>query len=218
MPKANIDVAIARGQGKSLTGQGLESVTLEVMIPSPTATAAMVIDIESDNKQRTLQDLRVVIKKHGGNVTPTAFLFTRLGRSVLGAKANPKSISGGGGEEKEGNRIAFDDVFMQAVDMGAEDVEQDGQGNVVVWTQPSATHQVAQKLASSLDMEILSSDIIYSPSAEKARVDDAEMAAGLGAFLSAVRDYPEVQAVYANLERGDVAEDLWKSIEEDLDS
>ena len=214
MPKANIDVAIARGQGKSLTGQGLESATLEVMLPSESTAAAVVIDFETDNKQRTLQDLRVVVKKHGGNVTPTAFLFTRLGRSVLRAKGP----SGGGGEEEGGVRNGFDDVFMQAVDMGAEDVEQDGQGNVVLWTQPSATHQVAQQMASSLDMEILSSDIIYSPTAEKVRVDDPEVAAGLGSFLSAVRDYPEVQAVYANLERGDVSEDLWKSIEEDLDS
>ena len=201
MPKANIDISIARGQGKSLTGEGLESATLEVMIPS--SSAAMVIDIESDNKTRTLQDLRVIVKKHGGNVTPTAFMFTRLGRSVLQSK-DPD--------------YDFDDVFLQAVDMGAEDVEQDDQGNAVVWTQPSATHQVAQKLASSFKMEILSSDIIYSPTAEKARVDDAEVATGLGSFLSAVRDLPEVQAVYANLERGAVSEDLWKPIEEDLDS
>ena len=201
MPKANIDVAIARGQGKSLTGQSLESATLEVMIPS--SSAAMVIEIESDNKQRTLQDLRVVVKKHGGTVTPTAFLFTRLGRAMLRSRALDRE---------------FDDVFMQAVDMGAEDVEQDDQGNAVLWTQPSATHQVAQKLASSLDMEILSSDIIYSPMAERVRVDDAELATGLGSFLSAVRNYPEVQAVYANLEKGAVPDDLWKAIEEDLDS
>lgn len=212
MPKANIDIAIARGQGKSSTGQGLESATLEAMLPPPTS-AAMVIDIETDNKQRSLKDLRSIIKDFGANVAPTSYLFTRLGRTVLRLKNNDGDKKGG---EGEGVRD-FDDVFMQALEAGAEDVEQDGDGNVVIWTQPSAIHQVAHKLTAALGTEILSQDIIYSPAADKVKVDDAEAAKVLGACLAAVRDYPDVQAVYTNLERGEVDEELWDTIEESLE-
>ncbi|KAI1250110.1 hypothetical protein MGN70_008561 [Eutypa lata] len=215
MPKANIDVAIARGQGKSSTGEGLETATLEVMLPPPTS-GALVIDIESDNKQRSLKHLRVIVKKHSGNVTPTAFLFTRLGRTVLSLQ-RPSDKKDGTAEEEEED---FDAILMQALDAGAEDVEQDEDGNVVLWTQPNTMHQVAQALTAALggDAEILSSDIIYSPAADNlVRVDDAEAAASLGTFLAAVREYPDVQAVYANLERGEVSEEVWKAVEENLD-
>ncbi|KAK7749073.1 hypothetical protein SLS62_008468 [Diatrype stigma] len=219
MPKANIDIAIARGQGKSSTGQGLESATLEAMLPPPTS-AAMVIDIETDNKQRSLKDLRSIIKDFGANVAPTSYLFRRLGRTVLRLKnsdGDSKKGVGGAGEGEGAGEMDFDDVFMQALDAGAEDVEQDEDGNVVIWTQPSAIHQVAHKLTAALGTEILSQDIIYSPTADKVKVDDAEAAKVLRACLAAVRDYPDVQAMYTNLERGEVDEELWDSIEESLE-
>ncbi|KAI3337387.1 duf28 domain-containing protein [Xylariaceae sp. AK1471] len=202
MPKANIDVAIARGQGKSETGAGLEAATLEVMLAP---SIAMVIDIETDNKQRSLKDLRSLIKKYGGTVTPTAFLFTRQGRAVL-------SYS----HDKENGD--FDEVMMQALDAGAEDVEKDDEGNIVLWTQPNMTHQVAQDLAKTLDLEILSSDIIWSCTSDKVKVDDAEAVGMLTKLLTVVQEYPDVQAVYVNAERGDVSEEAWSAVEEALDS
>ncbi|KAI0402729.1 transcriptional regulator TACO1-like protein [Xylaria palmicola] len=216
MPKAGIDVAIARGQGKSETGTSLESATLEVMLgPS----IAMVISIETDNKQRSLKDLRSVVKKNDGNVTPTAFMFTRRGHTVLGhnndddddAEATAAAAAVAAEED-------FDEVMMQALDAGAEDVEKDDEGNVVVWTQPNITHKVAQDLSGALGLRILSSEIIWSPSADKAKVDDPEAVVSLAKLLGAVRDYPDVQAVYINAERGDVSEEAWSAVEEALDS
>ncbi|OTB02274.1 hypothetical protein M426DRAFT_322851 [Hypoxylon sp. CI-4A] len=197
MPKASIDIAVARGQGKSSSGAGLESITLEVMM-SP--SVAMVIDVETENRQRALQELRTMIKRHKGTMTPTTFLFTRLGRTVLKGK----------GED-------FDEVLMQALDAGAEDVEQDESGDIVLWTQPNNTHQAAQNLSKELSTEILSSDIIWSPSADKVKLDDAEATAALGNFLAALQEYPDVQAVYANAEQGAVPEEIWQAVEENLD-
>lgn len=224
MPKAGIDVAIARGQGKSETGAGLESATLEVMrAPS----VAMVIEIESDNKQRSLKDLRAIVKSLGGTVTPTAFLFTRMGRVVLSVR-NPgdddhdgenSSVTGKGEEDVNAAAdVDFDEVMMQALDAGAEDVERDDEGNIVLWTQPSLTHQVAQDLAKTLGSNILSSDIIWSCTSDKVKIDDAEEAAMLAKLLNAVAEYPDVQAVYINAERGGVSEEAWSAVEEALDS
>ncbi|KAK9789080.1 putative Transcriptional regulatory protein [Seiridium cardinale] len=198
MPKANIELAIARGQGKSSTGEKLETGMLEVMGPG---SVAVIIEIECDNKQRALKDLKLVAKRHSATVTPTTFLFTRLGRTILS-----------GLEGKD-----FDDVFMQAVEAGAEDVEQDDDGSVVIWTQPNITHQTAQSLSTALNAEIVTSDIIWKPSEDAVKLDDQDIAVQFAEFLTAVRDNEDVQAVYANAERGEISEEVWSSIEDDLD-
>ncbi|KAI1409552.1 YebC-like protein [Hypoxylon sp. FL1857] len=198
MPKANIDVAIARGQGKSSSGAGLESLTIEVMMPP---SVAMVIDVETDNKQRALQHIRALIKKHRGTVTPTAFLFSRFGRSIL---------RGTGGD--------FDEVLMQALEAGAEDVEQDENGDIVLWTQPNTTHQATQTLSKLLSTEILSSDIIWTPTADKVKLDDEDATATISKLLNALQEYPDVQGVYANAERGAISEELWNEVEDNLDT
>ncbi|KAI0440179.1 duf28 domain-containing protein [Xylaria telfairii] len=205
MPKAGIDLAIARGQGKSETGASLETATLEVMLAP---SVAMVIDIETDNKQRSLKDLRVLVKKHGGTVTPTAFMFTRQGRAVLSHNDTARDET----------TTDFDEVMMQALDAGAEDVERDDEGNIVLWTQPNMTHQVAQDLAKTLSLNILSSDILWSCTSDKVKVDDADEVDVLAKLLSAIREYPDVQDVYINAERGSVSEEAWGAVEEALDS
>ncbi|KAI0429180.1 duf28 domain-containing protein [Xylaria sp. FL1042] len=215
MPKASIDVAIARGQGKSETGVGLETATLEVMMAP---SIAMVIDIESDNKQRALKDLRAIMKKHGGTPTPTAFLFARQGRTVLSYDNSDDSDNVGHAKGTAGGMADFDDVMMQALEAGAEDVEKDEEGNIVLWTQPNMTHQVAQDTAKALGLNILSSEIIWSCTSDKVKVDDTEVADTLAKLLSVVREYPDVQAVYINAERGDVSEEAWDAVEEALDS
>ncbi|KAI1393227.1 YebC-like protein [Hypoxylon trugodes] len=198
MPKANIDAAIARGQGKSSTGAGLESVTLEVMMPP---SVAIVIDAETESKSRTLQELKLLVKKCKGTVTPTTFMFTRLGRSILR----------GTGDE-------FDDVLMQALEAGAEDVEQDENGDIILLTQPNSTHQAAQNLSKALSTEILNSEILWAPTGDKIKLDDAQEVAAIGNFFAALQDNPEVQGVYANIERGSVSEEVWKTIEDNLDT
>ncbi|KAF3065273.1 hypothetical protein GL218_01863 [Daldinia childiae] len=201
MPKASIDIAIARGQGKSSSGAGLEIMTLEVMIPP---AVAMVIDIATDNKQRALQDLRGIVKKYNGTVTPTTFLFARFGRVVL--------------KGDKDDDFDFDEVLMEAVEAGAEDVEQDKKGNVVLHTQPNTTHQIAQDLSQKLLTEILSCEIIWSPIGDKVKLDDQEAATNISAFLTALQEYPDVQGVYANAERGKITKQLWTSIEDNLDT
>lgn len=198
MPKANIELAIARGQGRSSTGEKLETAMLELMGPG---SVAVIIEIECDNKQRAIKDLKLLAKRHAAAVTPTTFLFTKLGRTILGGL--------------EGRQ--FNDVFMQAVEAGAEDVEQGGDGLVVIWTQPNATHQTAQSLSAALKADIVTSDIIWKPSEDTVKVDDEETATLLGNFFEAVKDNDDVQAVYANVERGSISEMTWTVIEDNLD-
>ncbi|KXJ88774.1 transcriptional regulator TACO1-like protein [Microdochium bolleyi] len=214
MPKANIDAAVARGQGKSTSGEKLEAVTFEtIMNPS----VAIVVDIESDNKNRSIKDMRSLAKKHKALAAPTAFQFTRTGRIVLGT---PQPDTEGAQQQQPEQQPAedrFDDVLMAAVEAGAEDVEQDEDGNYLLWTQPGSTHHVAQTVAKELELDILSSDIIYKPTAEMVEVDDEGAALALGNFLAAVKEYPDVLAIYSNAVQGGISDEAWAKIEDCLD-
>lgn len=213
MPKANIDAAVARGQGRSTTGQQLEAATFEVIVsgPTPASSVAIVVDIESDNKTRSIKDLRVVAKKHKALAAPTAFNFTRTGRIVLGPAADSDL-------DTTEDEDRFDDVLMAAVEAGAEDVEQLDEGNFLLWTQPGSTHHVAQTVAKELELDILESDIIYKPTAEMVAIDDEEAAQALATFLAAVKEYPDVQAVYSNAVKGAISDETWAKIDDSLDS
>ncbi|KAJ6150993.1 hypothetical protein N7470_007587 [Penicillium chermesinum] len=65
-----IESAIARGQGLSVTGQALEAVTIEAMFPG---SVAVVVECQTDQKARVLQDIRHLIKTCGGIITPHDF-------------------------------------------------------------------------------------------------------------------------------------------------
>lgn len=217
-PKANIDAAIARGQGRSSTGASLETVVIEAMTAGSAGgdgAVSLVIEVLTDNRNRALHDVRGIIKKHNAILTPTTFLFEKAGRTVLKL---------GGDDSKEATESSsrsndFDDVMMQAIEAGADDVEDIGDGMFVVWTPPALTHKAAQALnLGDLKAKIVESDIVWTPSQDKVRLPDAEAAQAFADFLDAVRDYNDVQAVYANVEQGDnVAEELWDAIEENLD-
>lgn len=225
MPKANIDAAVARGQGRSTAGERLETVTFETMMhPS----VAIVVDIESDNKNRSVKDMRAIAKRHKAMAAPTAFQFTRTGRIVLGAPQQQHSAEAPHEQgqqqqvEHQQDQSAteedrFDDVLMSAVEAGAEDVEQDDEGNFLLWTQPGSTHHVAQTVAKELGLEILSSDIIYKPTAEMVEVDDEDAAHALAGYLAVVREYPDVQAIYSNATKGAISDEAWAKIEDCLD-
>ncbi|KAI0481013.1 duf28 domain-containing protein [Xylariaceae sp. FL0804] len=226
MPKANIDAAIARGQGRSPTGQSLEAATLEVMLPG---SVALVVDIETDHKQRALLELRPIVKKGGGTVTPTAFRFTRLGRATLRPPPPREdqytnsigSGSGGdsGGGDHEGTNLDFDDVMMRALDAGAEDVEPDAAhpGGAVLQTRPDRTHGVAQAAARALGLDVAACDIVWACTSARALVGGAAAAEQLAALLAALHEHPDVQAVWTNAERGpDVPDELWDAVEEHI--
>ncbi|KAI5860536.1 YebC-like protein [Durotheca rogersii] len=197
VPKANIDRAIARGQGRSPTGEGLESLTIEVIMPP---SVGFLIDVETDRKPRAMVEVRAICKRHSAAPASTAFLFTRQGRVLL-----------------EGRDGDFDDVLMKALEAGADDVEQDENGDIVLWTQPNMTHQAAQNMSKALSTEVLGADIVWTPTADKIKLDDEEEATAIGKFLLDLRAHADVQGIYANAERGAVSEDTWRTIEEYLD-
>ncbi|OKL62697.1 hypothetical protein UA08_01409 [Talaromyces atroroseus] len=180
IPKATIEAAIARGQGVSASGQALEAVTIEAMLPG---TVAAVIECMAENKARVLQDVRFMIKDNGGNVTPTTYLFEKKGRLVFEKKENTNP----------------DDYLDQAVEAGATDIDTDAEGRLVVYTEPTATKLVAEAMSKSTGLVIEQSQIIWDPIKDTmVKVEDQEQLGQLEEILAALREDSSVQGIYLN--------------------
>lgn len=199
-PKNVIDQAIARGQGRSLSGATLETMKFEVMI----GPNAFILDVETDNKLRALQDVGGVIRKHKGRTGTTEFFFSRLGRVVF----------------ERHDKVGLDEIMDEAIELGAEDLEADDEGNMIVWSQPTSTMQIAQGVANKFELKVLNSEIIWSPNEDtRPAVDSVEDVKSLAAFVDALSELPEVQAIYSNAAKGlSVSEDEWAAFEDNLDS
>ncbi|KAL2017137.1 hypothetical protein VTK56DRAFT_2559 [Thermocarpiscus australiensis] len=201
VPKDRIEAAIARGQGRSSAGAALESVTFEAVMPP---SIALIIDVETESKLRVLQDLNHMVKKAKGSVSSSKFFFSRIGRVVF---------------EKSDSGVDIDQIMDDAIEAGAEDLENDADGNIVVRTQPTGTTQVCQAIGSKFGLKILSSDIVWTANEDtKTKLDPSEEVARFAELLEALGEYPDVQAVYSNVTKGSLSDEEWARIEENLDT
>lgn len=220
MSKPTLDAAIARGQGVTVTADGttaaLEPLTVEAMLPGGVAA---VIDCLTDNRARTLQDLRTaIVKDGGGSVGATAFLFERQGRAVFEVGG---AAAGGGGKEgqQQGQGTHNADVDLEAVyldpavDAGAADLILDSSSSTnqtqthtltLVASPPETTAAVAARFAAATGLPLLRTELVWEPRRENVveRVADAETARVLEAVVAAVRQEGSVQEVYLNLRGG----------------
>ncbi|KFX86943.1 hypothetical protein V490_08672 [Pseudogymnoascus sp. VKM F-3557] len=198
-PKASQEAAIARGQGQSASGASLESLTIEAIMPP---SIAMVIDIETDNKARALQELRHEVKRYGGTVTPTSYLFKRRGRVQF---------------EKDERGLGVDEILDEAIEAGADDVEVDDDGNLIVWTEPSGTIGAARSLAETFKLTIESSDILWDANEDTMVPLDSEGAlTSLKNLVNALQEDQSVQGVYVNISQGEVSDESWAELQEKI--
>ncbi|TVY40188.1 putative transcriptional regulatory protein [Lachnellula subtilissima] len=195
-PKTNMDNAIARGQGRSTTGAALQNLTLEVIMPP---TIALIIEAETDNAKRTLSELRLLVNKNGGTVTPTNYLFQKKGRVAF---------------EKDERNLGVDEVLDDAIEAGAEDVEADEDGGIVVWTEPNKTSAAAEALQKS-------GEFGYYLACERryeVPIEDVDRAKTLAEFIDLVRDQPSVQGLYSNVAQGSLSDEVWEDLQSRLDA
>ncbi|KAG9195667.1 hypothetical protein G6011_00788 [Alternaria panax] len=194
VPKASIEAAVARGQGLSASGAALENLTLEAILPPSIAT---IVECQTDNKLRTLADLRLLVKEAGGSVSTVAFMFERKGRIIL--------------RKKDG--VGLDQVLEPALEAGVLDVDEDAEGRVVLYTEPASTNKTAERLAKELDLDIEESEIIYDPNEDtKVPLEEESVAKELGSFLDDLQEVPGVQGVYMNWTKGSIGDDVWDEL------
>lgn len=180
-PKASIEAAILRGQGRSSSGAALEPLTIEAVLPP----VALILECQTDSKLKALQDLRLILKNHGGTPTPTTYLFEKRGRIVF--------------RKKEG--LGADEVLEAALEAGAIDVVEGAGGRVVVDTEAAALKAAEKSIAEETGLELDSSDTIWFPKQDTKvdSLDDATLE-HLEKLEEELEEYSGFQALYTNLD------------------
>ena len=182
MPKDNIKRAIDRGAG---TGKGadLEEVTYEGYAPHG---VAVIVETLTDNKNRTVAELRHHFTKAGGNLAANgavSWQFERKGQ--LSVKMD--------GQDQ-------DELFLVAADAGAEDVDFEDEYVAVVTTAAADLGAVRDALLEA-GYEIEDLELAMIPKMEvELPVAQAMKVTGL---LERLEDLDDVQKVYSNLTMSD---------------
>lgn len=133
MPKDNIERAIKRGTGELNDGVKMEEIMYEAFGPSG---VAILIKVVTDNKNRTISDLKHILNENGGNLGGAGsvqWMFQQWGLVVI-SEAELKKL---------GSR---DDAELVLIEMGAEDIQNGDEGDVEV----KAKVENLQKLLVSL--------------------------------------------------------------------
>ena len=174
MPKDNVERAVKRGSGE-LEGVNYEEVRYEGY---GIAGAAVIVDCMTDNKTRTVADVRHAFSKHGGNLGTdgsVAFLFKHCGLLVFAP---------GTSEDK---------VMEVAIDAGAEDVLANDDGSIEVITGPNDFVSIKQTIEKAgLKPEL--AEVTMKPTTENALAGDD--AARMQRLLDALESLDDVQYVY----------------------
>ena len=181
MPKENVQRAIDRGLGR-LPGQSFEEVTYEGFGPSKVAFLIMGV---TDNKLRTLQEIKNLFERSGGSlagVGSVAYMFDRVGEIRVKGKE--------GSSEEE---------MLELIDLGAEDVEDNVEENVqryLVYTEGTKLAEVSNKLTQA-GYGVESQELIYKPNI-LVKINDSEMAKKVVEFVEKLEEMDDVQKVYDN--------------------
>lgn len=181
MPKDNIERAIKRGSGE-LDGSDYEEILYEGYGPGG---VAVMVDCLTDNRNRTVADVRHAFTKFGGNLGAdgsVAYLFNKVG--LL-------SYSTG---------VDEDNLMEAAIDAGAEDVISNDDGSIDVLTEPSDFETLKVKLESiGLVPELAEVTMRASVSATLGE----DEASSMMKLMEMLEDLDDVQNVYSNAEISD---------------
>jgi len=178
LPKDRIDAAIKRGSGQ-LDGDDYDEITYEGYGPGG---VAVMVECLTDNRNRTVADVRHAFSKFGGNLGAdgsVAYMFNKVGLVTFSANVD-------------------EDVIMEAaIEAGAEDVLVDDDGTIEVISAPGDFEAVRNALqATGEEPESAEIEMRSSLSTEL----DADGASSMIKMLEVLEDLDDVQNVFSNAE------------------
>lgn len=183
MPKETMERAIQRGAGGG-SGENYERNTYEGRGPGGVALIVMTL---SDNKNRTVADVRHAFAKHGGQMAENgsvSWMFER--RAVI-------SISGS---------ALNDDALLEAcAEAGAEDYRIDGD-EAEIFAQTADFATVREWFAKHGKYKVENADLAMVPK-ETVEITDEDAARKLLRLIEALEDHDDVQVVYSNWSMSD---------------
>lgn len=180
MPNDNITRAIKKGTGE-LDSDMLEEIVYEGYAPGG---VAVMLDIATDNRNRTASEIRHYFSKHNGNLGESgcvAWMFKRAGLISI---------------ERENLSMDDEEFMLVALDAGAEDVRDEGD-QIEVVTSPDLFMEVKESLEKQ-GVKIEEADIVMLPE-NTVEINDADVAARIIKLIDLLEDHDDVQNVYTNM-------------------
>jgi YebC/PmpR family DNA-binding regulatory protein len=178
MPRENIERAIRRGTGEE-PGVTYDEVTYEGYGPGG---VALMIETLTDNKNRTVGEIRHLLSKHAGNLAAensVAWMFSRKGQVVV-----------------EKGRVDEEKLLAAALDAGADDMNDDESGWEIVCAPES--FEAVRDAVKALGVEPASAAVAMVPQNYVKLV--GKEAQQMLKLMEAIEDHDDVQHVWANFD------------------
>lgn len=191
MPNDNIVRAIKKGTGE-LEGMSFEEVTYEGYAP---AGVAVILEAVTDNKKRTVSDVRSMMSKLGGNmgeVNSVAWNFARKG--VISIIPNGKSE---------------DELMEHVLESGAEDMEYDEESTRIICEM--VDFATVSRYFEDKGFTLGEAKLEYIPN-QQVKITTVEEAKRVIRFIDAFEEYEDIQNVYSNFE---IDDEIAEQLEED---
>lgn len=176
MPMANIQRSIDRGSGK-LGGEQVQELLYEGYGPGG---VAIMVEVATDNVNRTLPEVRLAFSKHGGRLAEkgaVAFQFAHKG--VI-------RVKGGG-----------DDLLLKVLDAGAQDIEEE-RDESLIYTDAKDLAKVRDALKGQA-IDVVEAELAYVPTSSVA-VSDKETVGKIMRLMDALDDLDDVVNTYTNFD------------------
>lgn len=182
MPGANIERSIARSADKSAAQ--MEEVMYEGYGPGG---VAILVEGATDNKNRTLPEVRLAFSKNGGNIADAgsvAFQFARKGMVRV--------------------KDTGEDIELQAIEAGAEDIVAEPEtGETVIYTAPTDLAKVRDALKAG-GAQLVDAELTYVPNTT-IEISERDTARKIINLMNALDDLDDVSATHTNF---DIAENI----------
>ena len=184
MPLDNVERAIKKGTGE-LPGIVYEELVYEGY---GAGGVGIIVEITTDNKNRSASEVRSTMTKNGGNlagVGAVAFQFDRKGQVII-----------------DSSKISEEALMDLALEAGAEDIKNEGTHFEVIC--PLSEYDTLSQALNDKEIETESSELAYLPNI-MVPVEDKDVARKVLHLIEKLDDLEDVKAVHSNM---DIAEDL----------
>ena len=192
LPQVNIQRAIEKGAGIGDDKSQIEDIMYEGYGPGG---AAILIQCTTDNKNRTVADLRSYFTKYHGKLAESgsvSWMFAKRGEIKIPSSSFKSQ----------------DEIYELAIEAGAHDIDFSGEDYAIIITKPEELEKI-QKNILAKNIKLSETQILYSPK-EHIEITDSEHAKNIVRLLEAIEEHDDVQNVFSNF---DINEEILKTLE-----
>lgn len=192
LPQVNIQRAIEKGAGIGDDKSQIEDIMYEGYGPGG---AAILIQCTTDNKNRTVADLRSYFTKYHGKLAESgsvSWMFAKRGEIKIPSSSFKSQ----------------DEIYELALEAGAHDIDFSGEDYAIIITKPEELEKI-QKNILAKNIKLSETQISYSPK-EHIEITDTEHAKNIVRLLEVIEEHDDVQNVFSNF---DINEEILKTLE-----